>query len=62
MKFNYCITYDEALDAGTDLIDHWLDSIKNGFFTFSTEFFKERSIENLTRAKEHLIEKYRNMF
>lgn len=62
MKFNYVITYAEALDAGTELIDHWLDSIKNGFFTFSTEFFKERSVENLNNAKKHLIAKYRNRF
>lgn len=59
MKLNYVITYDEAVDAGTELIDHWLKCIEDGLFTFSIEDFKQASIENLNNAKTYLINTYR---
>lgn len=62
MKFNYCITFDEAVDAGTELIDHWLECIEDGAFTFSIEDFKTASIKNLKSAKAYLIHTYRNKF
>lgn len=54
MVVDHVISYPEAIDAGSELIEYWLESIKSGHFTFVFEKDKELSIKNLERAKNSL--------
>ena len=59
MKIGGVIPYDDAYNAGTVLCDKWLKYIEMGHFKFWDDFYKNKSIENIKRAKRDLLRKYR---
>ena len=59
MKIGGVIPYDDAYNAGTVLCDKWLKYIETGHFKFWDDFYKNKSIENIKRAKRDLLRKYR---